>query len=80
VVTAKGVLREFKIACEQGCVPIPICFTDYAAKEIYREIEKDPLKFYTDIKIFNEIKKLETVPSDLGKSVDIVINILKLTK
>lgn len=71
---ADGVLKEFKIANEKGLICIPIASTEYASREIYNEILKDPKKYYTNP---DEILPYLETLSDYEKTIDHHIETLK---
>lgn len=48
IVEASGMLREFDIAVDMGCIPIPIAITGYAAQSIWQKIVDDPGRVYKD--------------------------------
>lgn len=49
IVTANGMLSEFKIAQEKHNILVPVGCTGYAAQEIWNEIKKEPSKYYNNV-------------------------------
>lgn len=49
IVTANGILSEFKIAQEKHNILVPVGCTGYAAQEIWSEIKKEPSKYYNNV-------------------------------
>jgi hypothetical protein len=46
IIEANGVMREFEISKDKGCICIPIGLTGFASKSIFEIISKEPKIFY----------------------------------
>lgn len=60
VILADGVRKEFEIALEAGCIPIPIGSTGYMAGELWNYIKTDLAKYYRGIEgVENDLNTLQ---------------------
>lgn len=65
IIPASGVYREFKIAREQGLVPIPVGCTGYMAQSIWEEVKADLDSYFP-----SGSAELSEAFSKLGQTVD----------
>lgn len=71
---ADGVLKEFKIANDKGLICIPIASTEYASRNIYDEILKEPKKYYENP---DEVLPYLEALSNFGNTIDFQLETLK---
>lgn len=71
---ADGVLKEFKIANYKGLICIPIASTEYATRDIYNEILKEPKKYYENP---DEILPYIEILSNFKNTIDVQLDTLK---
>jgi hypothetical protein len=81
IVEANGVIREFEISKENGCLCIPIGLTNYAAKTIYETIIKEPQNYYEQsdliLPILEELSNSKTTFNQALKIIDSFLKQLK---
>jgi hypothetical protein len=81
IVEADGVMEEFKIAHQNGCVCIPIGITNYASKSIFDIISKEPDNYFDnpDI-IMPKLGELADEKTTFTEAVRIIKELLKTLK
>ena len=81
IVNAGGVRKEFEIARKLGLIPIPVHYTCYMALEIFDQISHEPLEYYNELDIFEDVKNLVLNKSNLVSSIKSIVElIVKLNK
>lgn len=80
VVTADGVLQEFKITKALGKYPIPVGATGDAARKIWDKVSAEPETFFPGINVKNQLKILGDPKKTDKQIVDAIFDIIKLTK
>lgn len=80
IIEANGVIREFEIAREKGCVLIPVGLTGFAAKTIFDIIAKTPGEFYEEPKSVMPILKELSEKKDKGNPMNKIKLIIELLK
>lgn len=77
IINADGVETEFKIALEQGCLPIPLGSTGYSTKELWKVvIDKFEDIYGKDKEIKKELETLEN-EQNADKVIQSVIRIIE---
>ncbi|WP_299183952.1 SIR2 family protein [uncultured Chryseobacterium sp.] len=78
---ANGVIREFEIAHQNGCICIPIGLTGYASTDIYNQIMKEQEKYYEEPdKIISIINLLSNPSTTLDSALEQIEKLLKQLK
>jgi hypothetical protein len=81
IVEANGVMDEFKIAHQNGCICIPIGLTNYASRNIFEIISKEPEKYYDNPDIIMPILgELADEKTTFTQAVKILKDLLKTLK
>ena len=81
IIEAGGVIREFEISRENGCICIPIGITGYSTKKIYQIIEKNPERFYETPDFFMPfIQKLADSKTTFEMALNEIDKLLKRLK
>lgn len=81
IVEANGVIEEFRIAHQNGCICIPIGLTNYASRNIFDIISKEPDKYYDNPDIIMPIlDKLADENTTFTQAVKILKELLKTLK
>jgi len=78
---ANGVISEFEIAHNNGCICIPIGLTKYTSASIFEIISKEPKKYYENPKIMMPIlEELNDEKTTFTQAIKIVKGLLKSMK
>jgi hypothetical protein len=77
VVTADGVLKEFKITKALGKYPIPVGATGDAAKKIWDEVSAAPEQFFQRINVKSQLKTIGDPNKSNKQIVDAIFAIIK---
>jgi hypothetical protein len=81
IIEANGMMEEFKIAHQNGCVCIPIGLTNYASKSIFDIISEEPDKYYENPDIIMPIlRELANEKTTFEKAMKIIKDLLKTLK
>mgnify|MGYP001091613781 CR=1 FL=1 len=81
IVEANGVIDEFKIAHQNGCICIPIGLTNYASRNIFNIISEEPDKYYDNPDIIMPIlRELADEKTTFTQAVKILKDLLKTLK
>lgn len=78
---ANGVISEFQIAHNNGCICIPIGLTKYASARIFEIIAKEPKSYYENPKVMMPIlEELNDEKTTFTQAIKIIKGLLKSMK
>jgi len=81
IVKANGVISEFEIARNNGCICVPIGLTKYASETIFNIILKEPEKYYENPDLMIPIlEELADENTTFSQAITIIKGLLKTLK